>query len=150
MLSATRIEGGRARNVVPDRCALNLNFRFAPDKALEVAAEELRALGARCGAEVELTDLSPACPAYGDHPLVRRLVARTGVAVEPKQAWTDVARLALHGIPAVNLGPGATGQAHRQGEWIELSALEAGYRIYERFLSAAPLVEAAAGPAEAG
>ena len=135
VLSATRIEGGRARNVVPDRCALNLNFRFAPDRTLEDAADELRALGARHGAEVELTDLSPACPAFGDHPLVRRLVERTGVAVEPKQAWTDVARLAAHGIPAVNLGPGATSQAHQRGEWVEVAALAARVPLYERFLA---------------
>jgi len=135
VLSATRIEGGHARNVVPDRCTLNLNFRFAPDRTLEQAAEELRALGARHGAAVELTDLSPACPAFQDHPLVRRLAERTGVPVEPKQAWTDVARLAVHGIPAVNLGPGATAQAHQRGEWVEVAALEAGYRIYEGFLA---------------
>ena len=139
VLSATRIEGGRARNVVPDRCTLNLNFRFAPDRTLEDAAAELRALAARHGAELELTDLSPACPAFQDHALVRRLVDRTGVPVEPKQAWTDVARLAVHGIPAVNLGPGATSQAHQRGEWVEIAALERGYRIYEGFLrEAAP------------
>lgn len=134
VLSCTRIEGGRARNVVPDRCTLNLNFRFAPDKPMEVAAAELGALGARHGAEVELTDLSPACPAFGDHPLVRRLTERTGIPAEPKQAWTDVARLAVHGIPAVNLGPGATAQAHQRGEWIEVAALARGYQILERFL----------------
>jgi succinyl-diaminopimelate desuccinylase len=134
VLSATRIEGGRARNVVPDRCTLNLNYRFAPDKTLEHASEELRALGARHGAEVELTDLSPACPAYAEHPLVRRLRERTRVAVEPKQAWTDVARLAVHGVPAVNLGPGATSQAHQRGEWVELDALARGYALYEAFL----------------
>jgi succinyl-diaminopimelate desuccinylase len=132
--SVTRVEGGRARNVVPDRCTLNVNFRFAPDKALDAAAAELEALGARHGARVELTDLSPACPAYADHPLVRRLLERTGIAAEPKQAWTDVARLAQAGIPAANLGPGATAQAHQQGEWVELAALERGYRLLERFL----------------
>ena len=137
VLSVTRIDGGRARNVVPDRCALNLNFRFAPDRTLEAAADELRALGARHGAEVTLTDLSPACAAFGDHPLVRRLVERAAVAVEPKQAWTDVARLAVHGVPAVNLGPGATAQAHQRGEWVEIAALERGYRVYEGFLQEA-------------
>lgn len=138
VLSVTRLEGGRARNVVPDRCTLNLNFRFAPDRSLEAAADELRALGVRHGADVTLTDLSPACPAYQDHPLVRRLLDRTGVGLEPKQAWTDVARLALHGVPAVNLGPGATAQAHQRGEWVEIDALERGYRIYEKFLREAP------------
>ncbi|WP_242340730.1 succinyl-diaminopimelate desuccinylase [Anaeromyxobacter sp. SG66] len=136
VLSATRIEGGHARNVVPDRCTLNLNFRFAPDKTLDAAAAELTGLAARHGAEVELTDLSPACPAYAEHPIVRRLLERTGIGVEPKQAWTDVARLAVHGIPAANLGPGATSQAHQRGEWVELEALARGYELYERFLTA--------------
>jgi succinyl-diaminopimelate desuccinylase len=135
VVSATRIEGGRARNVVPDRCAVNVNFRFAPDRTVDDAANELRALGARHGAEVALTDLSPACPAFGEHPIVRRLVERTGISSEPKQAWTDVARLALHGIPAANLGPGATSQAHQRGEWIEIAALARGYELYETFLS---------------
>ena len=134
VLSVTRIEGGRARNVIPDRCALNLNFRFAPDKTLEAAGEELRALAARHGAEIELADLSPSCPAYGDHPLVRRLVERTGVKAESKQAWTDVARLSVHGIPAVNFGPGEPSQAHQQGEWADLAALARGYGLFERFL----------------
>ncbi len=135
VISATRIDGGHARNVVPDRCTLNVNFRFAPDKTLEAAAAELRALGERHGAEVQVADLSPACPAYSSHALVKRLEQLTGVKVEPKQAWTDVARLSTHGIPAANLGPGATSQAHQRGEWVEIAALERGYRLYERFLS---------------
>lgn len=134
--SVTRIEGGRARNVVPDRCTLNLNFRFAPDRTLKAAAEEVRALGARFGAEVALTDLSPACPSFADHPLVRRLAERAGVPAEPKQAWTDVARLAGRGIPAVNLGPGATAQAHQRGEWVEVEALVRCHRLLEAFLAA--------------
>jgi succinyl-diaminopimelate desuccinylase len=134
VITCTRIDGGQARNVVPERCTLNLNFRFAPDRTLDEAAAELTALGARHGAEVTLTDCSPACPAFGDHPLVRRLLERTGAAAEPKQAWTDVARLAAHGVPAVNFGPGATAQAHQRGEWIEVSALARGHRLLERFL----------------
>ena len=62
VVSATRVDGGRARNVVPERCTMNLNFRFAPDKTLEAAAEELRALAAGFGGAAELTDLSPAFP----------------------------------------------------------------------------------------
>jgi succinyl-diaminopimelate desuccinylase len=134
VMSVTRIEAGRARNVLPDRCVLNVNFRFAPDKSIDAAAEEVRRYGERFGASVELADLSPACPAYADHPLVERLRQRAEAAVEPKQAWTDVARLAAAGIPAVNFGPGATSQAHQQGEWVELSALEDCYRMLERFL----------------
>ncbi len=134
VLSVTRIEGGRARNVVPDRCTLNVNFRFAPDRTLEAAAAELRAIVERFGGAAEVTDLSPACPAYADHPLVRRLAERAGTTVEPKQAWTDVARLAQAGVPAVNFGPGATAQAHQAGEWVEVAAIERCYGMLERFL----------------
>lgn len=134
VVSVTRIEGGRARNVLPDVCALNVNFRFAPGRGVEQASEELTALGRRFGAEVELTDLSPACPAFADHPLVERLRARSAAPVEPKQAWTDVARLAQAGVPAVNFGPGATDQAHQQGEWVEVEAIETSYRLLEAFL----------------
>lgn len=132
--SVTRIEGGRARNVVPDHCAMNLNFRFAPGRSLEEAAAELEELGARFGAEVTVTDRSPSCPSFAGHPLVGRLRERTGAPVQPKQAWTDVARLAQAGVPAANFGPGATAQAHQVGEWLELSELGRSYEMLERFL----------------
>ncbi|HTT70912.1 MAG TPA: succinyl-diaminopimelate desuccinylase [Anaeromyxobacteraceae bacterium] len=135
VLSATRIAGGRARNVVPDQCTLNLNYRFAPDKPLEVAAAELCELAGRFGGEAELTDRSPSCPTFADHPLVRRLAARAGVSLEAKQAWTDVARLAQAGIAAVNFGPGATAQAHQEGEWVELSSLARSYGLLAAFLA---------------
>jgi succinyl-diaminopimelate desuccinylase len=135
VLSATRIEGGRARNVVPDRCTLNLNLRFAPDRSLDEAVREIEELGSRFGAEVEVTDRAPSCPAFADHPLVARLRERAGLEVEPKQAWTDVARLAAAGIPAVNFGPGATAQAHQRGEWVEVAAIARAAAALERFLA---------------
>jgi succinyl-diaminopimelate desuccinylase len=134
VISATRIEGGRARNVVPDRCAVNVNFRFAPDKTLDDAAAELVALAARFGATAELTDLSPAAPSHAGDPLVRRLTERARAPIEPKQAWTDVARLAAAGVPAVNFGPGATAQAHQRGEWVEVDAIARCYDALARFV----------------
>ncbi len=134
VLSATKIEGGHARNAVPAHCQVNLNFRIAPDKTLEAAVAELHALAERFGASAIPTDLSPACPAFADHPLVQRLLARTGAAAEPKQAWTDVARLAQAGIPALNFGPGATAQAHQPGEWVEIASIDRCYRMLETFL----------------
>ncbi len=45
-----------------------------------------------------------------------------------------MARLAQAGVPAVNFGPGATDQAHQQGEWVEVDSIERGYRLLEAFL----------------
>jgi succinyl-diaminopimelate desuccinylase len=126
-------DGGRGRNVVPDRFILNLNHRFAPDRTLDQASAELVAwVGDR--AQVELTDMSPAARPNADHPLVCALAAAGVRAVEPKQAWTDVARFAARGVAAVNFGPGENAQAHQKNESTSLALVHEGYAIVARWL----------------
>ena len=137
VMSVTRIEGFTGRNVVPARCELNLNFRFAPGRSVDEAEAEVRALAERFGAECTVTDRAPAGPVVLDNPLIRKLRALTGAPVEPKQAWTDVARLGLFGIPAANFGPGEQAQAHQKGESCSEEALERGYLLLQRFLTEA-------------
>ena len=132
--SVTMAQGGRAKNIIPDSFALNVNHRFSPDRSLEQAQADILALVAG-RAIVDWHDLSPAAPPHGSHPLVRELMGSGVVAVEPKQAWTDVARFATLGVPAVNFGPGENAQAHQRNEWTSLAKLEAGRLILERWLT---------------
>lgn len=133
--SATLAEGGSARNVIPDRFDVNVNFRFAPGRSLESAEAEVLALVAG-EAEVAFVERAPAGPVVVDNPLLRRFLALNGNDVAPKQAWTDVARLGQAGIDAVNLGPGLAAQAHQAGEHAEVTLLEESYAQFRRFLSA--------------
>lgn len=126
-------DGGRGRNVVPDRFVLNLNHRFAPDRSIEQACDDVKNLVGDA-ATVEFVDLSPAAPPSASHPLVKALVASGVRAVEPKQAWTDVARFAARGIAAVNFGPGENAQAHQKNESTSLALVHEGYAIVERWL----------------
>jgi succinyl-diaminopimelate desuccinylase len=112
---------------------LNLNHRFAPDTSADSAQEYVRSLVAG-EAELEFSDVSPSAPPLRSHPLVRALADSGVVAVEPKQAWTDVARFAGLGIPAVNFGPGTQAQAHQRNEWTELPLLAVGQAILRRWL----------------
>jgi succinyl-diaminopimelate desuccinylase len=134
VISATLASGGRARNVIPDRLELNLNHRFGPATSVDAAQARVHALVAGEG-EVLFTDVAPSAPPRRDHPLIAAL-AESGVAgLEPKQAWTDVARFSAAGVPAANFGPGVQAQAHQKNEWTLVAALDAGKNILDRWLS---------------
>lgn len=135
VFSITRAGGGRARNVVPDVFELNLNYRFAPGKTLSQAQEDVRALVAG-RAELELTDLAPSGRVCSDNPLYGKLLAASGLEARPKQAWTDVGRLAELGVDAVNFGPGDTAQAHQANESASVEALATAYQALASFLTA--------------
>lgn len=135
VMSATLAQGGRGRNVIPDAFELNVNYRFLPGTSLEQAEAELRAFfGDR--ATVELFDRSPSAPPHRTHPLVEKLIASGVKGVEPKQAWTDVARFAQLGVAAVNWGPGDQGEAHQRNESTSIAGLHEGWTILRRFLAA--------------
>jgi succinyl-diaminopimelate desuccinylase len=127
-------DGGRGRNVVPDRFSLNLNHRFAPTTSIEQAQKDILDLVAG-RAKVEFTDLSPAAPPNRSHPLVLALLQAGARTPEPKQAWTDVARFAKMGIAAINFGPGENAQAHQKNESTSTALVHDGYSILRKWLT---------------
>jgi succinyl-diaminopimelate desuccinylase len=121
------------RNVIPGSFTINLNLRFSPSRSLDEAEEELRdRIGAR--AEVEVIDRSPPAPPHLEADVVRAFVDAMDAPVTGKQAWTDVARFAEVGVPALNFGPGLTAQAHQPGEYVPVDALVDADRQLRRFL----------------
>lgn len=140
VLTPTQAWTDNAHNVVPDRFTVNVNFRFAPDRGLSDAEAELRTLIADVAgdtATIEIVDRAPPAPPHRGHPYVQRVIAASGGRVAPKQAWTDVARLAAVGVPALNYGPGLTGQAHQSGEYVPVANLAPARRVLAEFLAAA-------------
>ncbi len=126
VVSVTRASGGIANNVIPGRFDLNVNYRFAPDRAMEDAIETLQKICQQAD-ELEVTDAAPAASPDADHPLFLSLARAAGAEVAPKQGWTDVAQLASRGLPAVNFGPGDTALAHKPGESVDLDDLDWAY-----------------------
>ena len=136
VFTATQARTRNARNVVPDSFVVNLNYRYAPSRTVEEAESVLRDLvGGH--AQVTITDRAPAAAPRRDDPLVQQFLAAADAPVEPKQAWTDVARFAEVGVPAVNYGPGLTAQAHQAGEYVPVSNLEVARAAVARFLRTA-------------
>jgi succinyl-diaminopimelate desuccinylase len=134
-MNAVRISGGIAGNVVPDACAVEVNFRFAPDRTGEEAEAHIRELFD--GFVVEVNDLAPgALPGLTAAP-AREFLAAVGAEPVGKLGWTDVARFAALGIPALNFGPGDPNLAHSREEHVEIGKIREGAATLHRWLGAA-------------
>ena len=131
----TTASGGVARNVIPASFTLNVNHRYPPDRSPD-EAEQILAEVCAAADRFEVVDSAPAAPIPSENQHVERLKSSGVAAVTAKTAWTDVARLAQRGIPAVNFGPGEVALAHRADESVSTEALETGWTILERFLTA--------------
>jgi succinyl-diaminopimelate desuccinylase len=132
-LQAVRIDGGVAGNVVPDRCVVTVNFRFAPDRDLAAAERHVREVFD--GFDVALTDAAPgALPGLGGS-VAGEFLAATGAEPSAKYGWTDVARFAALGIPALNFGPGDPNLAHTREEHVDTRQITAATRLLRRFLT---------------
>jgi succinyl-diaminopimelate desuccinylase len=136
-INAVLISGGKTANVIPDRCVVTVNYRFAPDKSLDDAVARLTDLLAPFA--VRVTDRAPgarpgldAAPAQEFAAVVAR---HGGGAPTAKVAWTDVAQFAEMGIPAVNCGPGHPSLAHSDAEYCPLDQIETYAAILTEWLS---------------
>ncbi len=140
-LQAVAVEGGVAGNVVPDRAAVVLDHRFAPDRDPARAEEALRdLLGDELGPDDrwELLERAPAAPPSLGHPLLASLVAATGTPPRAKVGWTDVATFWEHGVPAANFGPGDPEVAHTPGERVTADELERAAAVLGSLLQEGP------------
>jgi succinyl-diaminopimelate desuccinylase len=130
-LNAVRIKGGIAGNVIPDRCVVSVNYRFAPNHTEESALAHVRAVFE--GFDVTRIDSAPGARPGLQHPAAAAFVAAVGGEPRAKEGWTDVARFAGLGVPAVNYGPGDPLLAHTDDERVdvdEISECEQRLRVW--------------------
>jgi succinyl-diaminopimelate desuccinylase len=120
-LNAVGITGGVAGNVIPDECAVTVNYRFAPDRDAAAAERHVREVFG--GWDVTVTDVAPSARPGLSQPAAASFAAAVGGTPRAKLGWTDVARFAALGVPAVNYGPGISEIAHTPGEYVEIAKI---------------------------
>ena len=131
-LNAVSITGGVAGNVIPDEAAVLVNFRFAPDRSEQQAYDHVREVLGDC----ELVDSAPGALPGLNAPAAQHFIAAIGSTPVAKYGWTDVARFAALGIPAVNFGPGDPNLAHTREEHVVTSRITDAERALRQYLSA--------------
>lgn len=132
-LQAVGIAGGIAGNVIPDSCVVTVNFRFAPDRSEAEALAHVREVFS--GYDLTPTDSSGgALPGLGQ-PATKHFVQAVGEIPVAKYGWTDVARFAELGIPALNYGPGDPNLAHTREEHVDVRQITRATDLLRTYLS---------------
>jgi succinyl-diaminopimelate desuccinylase len=134
-LSAVRVDGGVAGNVIPDAGSVTVNFRFAPDRTPAQALDHVRAVFDGLDVTIEQTDAAAGALPGLQQPAAAALVRAAGGQARAKYGWTDVARFAALGIPAVNYGPGDPNLAHRRDEHVHVGQITAAVDVLRSYLS---------------
>ncbi|WP_199433955.1 succinyl-diaminopimelate desuccinylase [Qaidamihabitans albus] len=132
-LQAVRVSGGVSGNVVPDEAVLAVNFRFAPDRSPEDAERHLREVFD--GFEPVVVDCSPGALPGLSAPAAAELVRAAGGEAAAKLGWTDVARFAALGMPALNFGPGDPTLAHTRQEHVAGAEIARVAEVLRSFLA---------------
>jgi succinyl-diaminopimelate desuccinylase len=135
-LSAVRVDGGVAGNVIPDAASVTVNYRFAPDRSLDDALEHVHEVFDGLDVTIEQTDAAAGAVPGLSAPVAAALVEAAGGQVRAKYGWTDVSRFAALGIPAVNYGPGDPNLAHRRDERVPVDNITAAVEMLRGYLSA--------------
>lgn len=133
-VNAVAISGGAATNVIPDRCTVTVNYRFAPNRSGVEATGHMRELFSEF--DVVVVDLAEGARPGLDAPIARDFVNAVGGTARPKYGWTDVARFSALGIPAVNFGPGDPMKAHADDERVPLEQIAQCERALRTWLTA--------------
>jgi succinyl-diaminopimelate desuccinylase len=132
-LQAVKVNGGIAGNVVPDSVTISINHRFAPDTSIDQATQNMKTLFKDFN--FELVDAANAAPTGLSNPLIKEFVSNIGKNIAPKFGWTDVARFANAGIPAINFGPGDPNLAHHPEEKVLISQIIDVYESLKKWLT---------------
>jgi succinyl-diaminopimelate desuccinylase len=134
-MQVVRVDGGvpDKYNVVPDRCTVVVNRRFAP--LYEPADAEAQVAKLLAGADaIDVIQAQPGAAPNLTNAMVAEFVSGLQLPVRPKLGWTDVARFASRGVPALNFGPGDPTISHTAGEFVTRDSLEFVYGTLAEFV----------------
>jgi acetylornithine deacetylase/succinyl-diaminopimelate desuccinylase-like protein len=147
IVNVAMVQGGLVHNIVPERCVLTVDIRFAPEQTAEDVLRDVRAaVAAAVPDEPDLpTSVEPehtcvrnprsSLRLAGDHPLAQWMsevhATATGRPATPgfHPAWPDTPILNEAGIPALTYGPGSM-ECYWDDEFVAIEDYLAAVRSY--------------------
>ena len=133
MCSVTTIEGGTARNTVPDRCTFAVDIRTTPAYTHEEIIDTIRGL-VESEVEVYSNRFIPV-----NTPEAARIVQACRAAQPdgtPFGSPTASDWIFLHDVPVVKIGPGRSQRSHTAEEHIAIDEVERAVAVYTSIIQA--------------
>ncbi len=125
-VQVTMIEGGHARNAVPDECEFWVDVRTNPGTSHPEIHARLQGLS-ECELVIHSSRLM-AVETDAAQPIARAAVLASGAPPEGSRTTSDW--VGLSHVPTVKIGPGDTARSHRADEYLDESELDQGVRVY--------------------
>lgn len=141
-MSINTIEGGKAMNVVPDRCRIGIDFRTLPGQDHQSLIADLERILAKLKSEdprfeAAVSVIRQMLPLETDRhcDFVGSLCAVVGTEETKAVGYTtDGPYFAKLGAPVVIFGPGQPALCHKPDEYIDISDLEKAAEHYQNVI----------------
>jgi succinyl-diaminopimelate desuccinylase len=141
-MSINTITGGKALNVVPDRCSIGIDIRTLPSQNhkdiisdIEKIFAKLKSKTPQFNSEVSIVREVRALETDSRSEFVRDFCDAVGTKKTKAVGFTtDGPYFASPGVPVVIFGPGEPEVCHKSNEYIEISAVEKAVEHYKKII----------------
>ena len=142
-MSINTIAGGKALNVVPDKCTIGIDFRTLPGQDQTDILRDMQDIFARLTSaeanfDAEISIIRQVEPLETDcsSNFVRDFCSTVGIAETKAVGFTtDGPHFAELGAPVLIFGPGKPELCHKPDEYIEISDVEKAADYYKDIIS---------------
>jgi succinyl-diaminopimelate desuccinylase len=141
-MSVNTIAGGKAMNVVPDKCSIGIDFRTLPQQNhdeiiadLQIIFAKLKAADEHFDADIFVLRQVQPLETNTNSEFVKAFCSAVGIDKTKVVGYTtDGPYFASLGGPVVIFGPGKPHLCHKPDEYIDISDLEKGVEHYKNII----------------
>lgn len=141
-MSINKIEGGKATNVIPDQCSIEIDIRTLPGQDTDGIQSDLRGIFERLKcqnpdfkADIEVIRRAGSIFTDPDCEFVRAVKRSSGINETKLVGYTtDGPYFEKLGAPVIVFGPGQTELAHQPNEYVEIKDLYKAVELYKKVI----------------
>jgi len=141
-MSINQVHGGKATNVIPDNCTINIDIRPIPDQPhegiiaqIQAVIDKLAAADKDFKAEIEIERSVGAMESDNDSEFIKDFSKITTTAAPITVGYTtDGSQLTHLNIPMTIFGPGQTSVCHKPNESVEIKEVQKAKEYYKKII----------------